>query len=158
MDTGSEEFLLLVKTFEAWQLKYLIVGGFAVNRYGFNRTTGDLDIYLQDSKDNRQKLINALKDMGYGDLDVLMTVPIVAGYCEIMMDSGNYIDLMTDIPGLLQENFDEYFSMATVDNIDGCVIRYLHFNHLILNKEATGRLKDKLDVQELKRINQNFKN
>lgn len=157
MDTGSEEFLLLVKTFEAWKLKYLIVGGFAVNRYGFSRTTGDLDIYLEDSKENRRKLINALKAMGYGELDALMSVPMVAGYCEIMMDSGFYIDLMTNIPGLIQQNFDEYFNMATVDNIDGCAIRYLHYNHLISNKEATGRLKDKLDVQELKRINQTSK-
>jgi len=153
MDTGSEEMLLLIKTFEAFQVKYLIVGGFAVNRYGFNRTTGDFDIYLKDSKQNRRCLINALASMGYGEFEMLMDVPIIAGYCEIMMDDGMYADLMTDINGLEQSDFDAYFEMATVDNVDGIIVRYLHYNHLIRNKEATGRTKDLLDIEELKRIN-----
>ncbi|KAA5537074.1 hypothetical protein F0919_05205 [Taibaiella lutea] len=153
MDTGSEEMLLLIKTFEAFQVKYLIVGGFAVNRYGFNRTTGDFDIYLKDSDINRRQLIKALDAMGYGQFEMLMDVPIIAGYCEIMMDDGMYADLMTDIPGLEQPEFDKYFDMATVDNMDGYVVRYLHYNHLIRNKEATGRTKDLLDLEELKRIN-----
>lgn len=153
MDTGSEEMLLLIKTFEAFQVKYLIVGGFAVNRYGFNRTTGDFDIYLKDSALNRRQLIKALAAMGYGEFEMLMNVPIIAGYCEIIMDDGMYADLMTDIRGLEQSNFDEYFEMATVDNLDGYVVRYLHYNHLIQNKEATGRTKDLLDLEELKRIN-----
>jgi hypothetical protein len=156
MDTGSEEMLLLIKTFEAFQVKYLIVGGFAVNRYGFNRTTGDFDIYLKDSELNRRQLIKALAAMGYGEFEMLMNVPIIAGYCEIIMDDGMYADLMTDIPGLEQLNFDEYFDMATVDNLDGYVVRYLHYNHLIRNKEATGRTKDLLDLEELKRINKDL--
>ena len=153
MDTGSEEMLLLIKTFEAFQVKYLIVGGFAVNRYGFNRTTGDFDIYLKDSKQNRRHLINALAAMGYGEYEMLMDVQIIAGYCEIMMDDGMYADLMTDIPGLEQSDFDKYFEMATVDNVDEIMVRYLHYNHLIKNKQASGRPKDLLDIEELKRIN-----
>ncbi len=90
--------------------------------------------------------------MGYGQFDMLIDTPIIAGYCEIMMDDGMYADLMTDIPGLNKENFDEYFSMATVDVIEGTSIRFLNYNHLIDNKEATGPPKDQLDVQELNRI------
>ncbi|MCZ4222696.1 hypothetical protein [Pedobacter rhodius] len=52
-DKENPEMLLLLKTFEQFNVNYLIVGGFAVNRYGYNRTTGDLDIYLKDTKDNR---------------------------------------------------------------------------------------------------------
>ena len=66
------------------------------------------------------------------------------------MDNGMYADLMTDIPGLEQAHFDEYFEMATVDKMDGYEIRYLHYSHLIQNKEATGRAKDLMDVEELK--------
>lgn len=47
LETGSEEMLLLLETFEKYQVRYLIVGGFAVNRYGYKRTTGDIDIYLK---------------------------------------------------------------------------------------------------------------
>lgn len=64
LESGSEEMLLLLKTFEANKVEYLIVGGFAVNRYGYKRTTGDIDFYLKDTKDNRAKLIEALAAMG----------------------------------------------------------------------------------------------
>lgn len=152
-DKENPEMLLLLETFQQFNLHYLIVGGFAVNRYGYNRTTGDLDIYLKDTKENRQSLIYALDKMGYGKYDMLLDVPIIAGYCEVMMDDGMYADLMTDIPGLDKHNFDEYFQMATVDEINDIKVRFLHYNHLLDNKRATNRPKDQLDVLELERIN-----
>jgi len=112
-----------------------------------------IDIYLKDTKDNRQNLIYALDKMGYGRYDMLLDVPIIAGYCEVLMDDGMYADLMTDIPGLDKTKFDEYFEMATVDEINGVKVRFLHYNHLLDNKRATNRPKDQLDVLELERIN-----
>ena len=153
MDIYNEEFLLLTSIFEKNQVKYLIIGGFAVNRHGYKRTTGDLDIYLQDNKENRQKLIIALEEIGYGRFDMLIDVPIVAGYCEIMMDNGMYADLMTEVKGLKQADFDEHFKMATVDIVNNIPVRFLHYNHLIENKKATGRTKDLLDIEELEKIN-----
>ena len=46
-DKGNAEMLLLLSVFQKHKVDYLIVGGFAVNRYGYNRATGDLDIYLR---------------------------------------------------------------------------------------------------------------
>lgn len=46
-DKGNAEILLLLSVFQKHKVDYLIVGGFAVNRYGYNRATGDLDIYLR---------------------------------------------------------------------------------------------------------------
>lgn len=152
-DRESTEMLLLLQIFKKHNVDYLIVGGFAVNRYGYNRATGDLDIYLRDTKQNRKNLIEAIDEMGYGRYDMLMDAPIIAGYCEIMMDDGMYADLMTDIPGLDKENYDEYLTMATVDVVNGFEIRFLHYNHLLENKRATNRAKDRLDVEELERIN-----
>jgi hypothetical protein len=155
MDTGSTELLELLKCFYQFDVRYLIVGGFAVNRYGYKRTTGDVDFYLKDSLENRSNLIKALAKMGYGEFDVLMDAPIIAGYCEIMMDSGMYADLMTDIPGLEKKLFDSYYNAATIDMIDNIPVRFLHYNHLLENKLKTGRNKDLLDVDELKKINEN---
>lgn len=151
---GSDELMLLLETFEKHKVKYLIIGGFAVNRYGYSRTTGDVDIFLKDTRENRQHLIDALEEMEYGRMDELLDAPIIAGYCEIMMDSGIYADLMTSVPGL-NEDFDLYFNMATIDEMDGYVIRFLHYDHLIQNKAATGRPKDLLDIEALKQINRN---
>lgn len=66
-DKENPEMLSLLENFQQFNLYYLIVGGFAVNRYGYNRTTGDLDIYLKDIKANRQNLNYALEKMGYGN-------------------------------------------------------------------------------------------
>lgn len=152
-DKENPEFISLLSTFAHFDVKYVIVGGFAVNRYGYNRTTGDLDIYLKNSRENRENLILALEKMGYGTYPMLLDVPIIAGYCEVLMDQGVYADLMTDLPGLKSDEFDTHFEMATVDEINGVMIRFLHYNHLIENKKATNRPKDQLDVLELERIN-----
>lgn len=152
-DKESAEMLLLLSVFQKHKVDYLIVGGFAVNRYGYGRATGDLDLYLRDTEQNRKNLIEAIDEMGYGRYDMLMDTPIIAGYCEIMMDDGMYADLMTDIPGLEKTKYDEYLAMATVDVIDGFEVKFLHYNHLLSNKKATNRIKDQLDVQELERIN-----
>lgn len=61
-DKESPEMLLLLQIFQKHNVNYLIVGGFAVNRYGYNRTTGDLDIYLKDTVENRTNLIEAIDD------------------------------------------------------------------------------------------------
>ncbi len=45
MNIYNDEFLLLTSIFEKNKVKYLVIGGFAVNRYEYKRTTGDLDIY-----------------------------------------------------------------------------------------------------------------
>lgn len=153
MDTQNTELLNLLKAFEKYNVHYLIIGGFAVNRYGYKRATGDVDFYLKDTPANRTSLIDALADIGYGRLEMLMNVPIMAGYCEIMMDNGMYADLMTDIPGLKKEAFDQYFNMATVDIINGISVRFINYNHLIENKQKPGRSKDLLDIEELKKIN-----
>ena len=155
MDIYNDEFLLLTSIFEKNQVKYLVIGGFAVNRYGYKRTTGDLDIYLKDTKENRQNLIIALEEIGYGRFDMLMDAPIIAGYCEILMDNGMYADLMTEVKGLKQVDFEEHFNMATVDIVNEIPVRFLHFNHLIDNKKATGRSKDLLDIEELEKIRNN---
>lgn len=149
----SDEMLLLFQTFYRFNVRYMIVGGFAVNRYGYRRTTGDIDLYLKDTKENRSNLIRALAEMGYGEFDMLMDAPILAGYCEIMMDSGIYADLMTDIPGLEKDQFEDYYAAATIDTIEDCEIRFIQYHHLLENKRATGRPKDLLDADELERIN-----
>lgn len=153
MDTFNEEFLRLIDTFQKFNVKYIVVGGFAVNHYGYRRTTGDCDIYLEDSIVNRQSLIDSLDAMAYGRFDELLRVPIIAGYCEIMMDNGMYADLMTEMKGLDKSKFNDYYELATLDVIQDIPVRFLHYNHLIENKKATGRNKDLLDIEELEKIN-----
>lgn len=77
MDLYNEEFLRLIELFEKHKVRYLVVGGFAVNKYGYKRTTGDVDFYLNDTISNRTNLINAVEEMGYGRFEELLRVPFL---------------------------------------------------------------------------------
>lgn len=114
---------------------------------------GDVDFYLEDTLANRMNLINALEDMGYGRFNELLRLPILAGYCEIMMDNGVYADLMTEIPGLDKHDFSSQYSKAQIEVVNNVPIRFLHYTDLIRNKKATGRSKDLLDIEELQKRN-----
>lgn len=50
-----DQILNIWQFFYSNEVKYLVVGGFAVNIYGFNRNTGDLNILIEDSIENRKK-------------------------------------------------------------------------------------------------------
>ena len=128
---------------------YMVVGGYAVNHYGYSRTTSDIDIYLEDSAINRNNLIDALEQMGYGRMDELLRVPILPGYCEILMESGIYIDLMTQIKGLDTSSFAKQYENRNTILVEGIEITYISLQDLLINKKSTGRTKDKDDLEHL---------
>ena len=146
------EVLNFLHAFNKLGVRFLVVGGYAVNHYGYSRTTADIDIYLQDTIDNRKRIIDALDNLGYGRLEELLRVPILAGYCEIMMDDGMYVDLMTEIPGLDPADFDEQYKRRSDADVDGVRISYISYPDLMINKEKTGRTKDRDDYDQLSKV------
>lgn len=152
MDILGQEFLNLINTFEKNQLKYLIVGGFATYYHGYQRTTGDIDFWVEDSFQNRANLVTSLEEMGYGRFEALMTAPFIAGYCEVMLDNGIYADIMNSIIGFEEKNFQECYARAEVTLIDNVKVRFIHLNDLIHSKEVSTRPKDLNDAVELKKI------
>ena len=151
-ESEKSEVLAFLQAFNNLQVKYLVVGGYAVNHYGYNRTTSDIDIYVKDSLENRKAMIEALEKLGYGRMEELLKVPLLAGYCEIMMVDGMYIDLMADIPGLDSIDFDIQFDRKTLTEVDGILIPFISFQDLLINKKKTGRTKDKDDFEQLSKI------
>jgi predicted nucleotidyltransferase len=149
------EFIRLARLLNEEGVKFMVIGGFAVNHYGYSRNTADIDVYIKESEENRKALVEALDLMGYGRMDALLRVPIIAGYCEIMMDDGFYVDLMTSIPGLDPNDYDVQFERRKINLIEGVQIPYINFNDLVVNKKATGRPKDLEDCAQLERIGGN---
>lgn len=147
---SQSELLRLLNEFNLQGVRYMIVGGFAVNHYGYSRTTADVDMYLEDTVDNRKKMIDALDQLGYGRMDMLLNVPILAGYCEIIMDDGMYLDLMTDIMGLDSKDYESQYARRSTAVIQGVEVHYISYQDLLLNKKETGRLKDMDDYENLK--------
>ena len=66
--------------------------------------------------------------------------------------AGIVLDIMTTMKGLEEMSFIDCYQKAETANIEDVQIRFLHINHLILNKKAVNRTKDKVDVEYLEKI------
>jgi len=62
------------------------------------------------------------------------------------------VDILTKMKGLEDITFKECLEQASIADIEGVRIPFLHINHLILNKNAVNRPKDQIDVIELEKI------
>ncbi len=152
MDLLDEELLALWKAFEKYEVKFIMVGGFAVNLHGFNRTTADADIWLKNTRENRNSFRKAMAEQGYGDYPMFETMDFIPGWSTFTLNSGIELDLMTSLAGFEETDFDQCFEYASIADIQGTKIPFLHINHLLEEKKAAGRPKDQIDVQELERI------
>ena len=135
------------------KVKYIVIGGFAVNLYGYTRNTGDLDIYIDDSIQNRKNLREAFIEIGIGDFEAFETMQFVAGWTEFNLDYGMRLDLMTNVKGLEDKPFDELLNVATIVFLNEIPVYFIDFKNLIISKKAANRLKDILDIEELNKLN-----
>jgi len=152
MNPANQQVINIWKSFNFCKVNYLTIGGFAVNIYGFNRSTGDIDLYIEDTIANRKNLRAALKMAGIGDFEGLETLQFLPGWTDISLNYGLRLDIMTSVLGLENESFEELRKLATVIEIEETPVYFLDYHNLIKAKQASNRLKDQLDIEELKKI------
>lgn len=152
MDNFDEEILKFWAALQNQEVRYIMVGGYATNLHGFQRYTGDIDIWIDDTLENRKRLRKAFKECKIGDYSMLETMQFVPGWTDFNLMNGLRLDIMVSMKGLEGYSFDECLTMASVAEIDQVKIPFLHINQLIANKKAVNRPKDQLDVIELERI------
>lgn len=151
MDILDEELLQFWKSLNGNNVKYIMVGGFAVNLHGHIRTTADADLLIKDDFSNRQNLRKSFADLGYGDFPALESTQFVPGWSQFNIGAGIVLDIMTSLKGV-DLSFDECYSVASIAELDGIQVPFLHINHLIENKKVVNRPKDVQDVIELELI------
>jgi hypothetical protein len=151
MDIFDEHLIEIWKSFSNNNVKYIMVGGFAVNMHGFHRTTEDFDILLQDNLPNRKKFRKALSDAQIGDFEPLETMQFIPGWTTIQINNGMQLDILTNLKGVT-DSFEQCFQKASIAEIHGLQIPFLHINHLIQNKKSVNRPKDQIDLFELEKI------
>ena len=154
MDIADEEFIKILSAFNENKVIFMLVGGFAVNYYGYNRTTADFDLWVKPTKENQEKIAKSMISTGFTHEE--LTDFLLEDYTQPLTfqigGSTFYIDVMNFITGI---SFDEAYKTAINDLISSKYpIKIIHRNHLILNKVLTGRTKDKSDVEMLQRIEQ----
>ncbi len=152
----NEQVINVWKILVENNVKYLTIGGLAVNIYGYGRNTGDIDIYIEDTTENRTNLRSALRSMGLGDYENIQTMQFVPGWTDIPLNFGFRLDLMTSVKGLENKSFSELLNNATIVDIENTKVYFIDYDNLILSKKAANRPKDLLDIEELEKVN-NFK-
>lgn len=151
MDVYDDSFIGLWRLLSENQVRYIMVGGFATNFHGYQRYTGDIDIFIEDTLTNRQKIRKAFRELNMGDYESMETIQFVPGWVDFALNNGVRLDIMTSLKGV-NLSFDECLQLAPVAEIDGVMIPFLHINHLIANKKSVNRSKDQIDVIELEKI------
>jgi hypothetical protein len=152
MDMLDEELLRFWKALNDNNVLYIMVGGFATRFHGFNRNTDDLDMWLEDTIENRKNLRRSFSELGYGDFSSLEMMKFVPGWTNFYIGGGIDLDIMTNMKGLENIPFIECLNMASIADLEGVKIPFLHINHLIENKKIVNRPKDQVDVVELEKI------
>jgi hypothetical protein len=156
MDILDEEVLALWKSLNQNGVKYLMVGGVATNLHGYTRLTADLDLWIEDTLENRKNLRTTLNEIGLGDFEALETTQLIPGWTSISFGSGMELDIMTELAGFPAGEFNKCYKQAPLARIENIPIKFLHINHLIANKKAAARPKDIIDIEELEKIQNNL--
>jgi Nucleotidyl transferase of unknown function (DUF2204) len=141
-----EEFLKLL---HKRNVEYVVVGGYAVAFHGYVRATKDIDILFNNSKANIQRLKGVLNEFGFpadslGDVAFSEQGKIIRmGVAPVM------IELINAISGV---SFKTAWKNRIAGRYGKTGIYYLSKSDLLKNKKASGRPRDILDIDELKRV------
>ena len=152
MDILDDELLKFWRSLNDNHVRYIMVGGFATRFHGFNRNTDDLDVWLEDTIENRKNLRKSFLELGYGDFPSLETMEFLPGWTSFYVGQMIELDIITKMKGLENHTFDECIDIASIADLEGVHVPFLHINQLIANKKAVNRPKDQIDVLELEKI------
>jgi hypothetical protein len=138
-----KEFIQLL---DAHEVRYLVVGGAAVNALGFVRMTEDLDFWVERSETNAEKILAALTQFGISDFskDDLLDPNAVLMFGRVP----NRIDILTWISG---RDFADCYPRRVLGKLGGVEIPLIALDDLLINKKASGRNKDLADLDEFER-------
>ena len=144
--TLPPDFKDFLQFLNAREAVYLLVGGYAVVLHGYVRATQDMDIWVQSTPENAEKVVAALRDFGLPQADELLEVFQKEKRVVGMGIPPMKIEVITSIDGV---SFDECFEHRMTIWVDGVPVNYLSLNHLRQNKQASGRYKDLNDLEHL---------
>ncbi len=142
----------LLVEFNRNNVEYLVVGGYAVNFHGYSRTTGDIDLWIgPDNEINKNKILQSLKVLHVDEDTLTKLIELDFNKPVVFIDGKPpyKIDFMTYVSGV---NFNEAFDQKSIAMLDEIAIPFIRLDHLIISKINTGRPQDKIDIEELQKI------
>lgn len=152
----EEDVDLFLSLAQKHKVRMMMVGGGAVNFYGYQRHSADIDFWIDTNPDNLLALRNTLNDMGYEFDDFPEDVKRGKQNISIKISPVIDIELITSFnPGRTFDECYQYKERVTRQLWqEGKTFTYdvISFEDLINSKKKAGRPKDLYDIMELRRI------
>ena len=138
-----QDFLRLLN---ANDIRYVVIGGYAVAFHGYVRYTGDLDIFVELSLENAGKLTRALREFGFDLPTVKPALFLRKGKIIRMGHEPMRLEILNEIDGV---SFQECYRRRRIATLGGLKINFIALPQLLKNKRATRRQRDLADVEAL---------
>jgi len=143
-----EDFKEFITLLNKYSVKYLLVGGYAVSFHAKPRFTNDMDVWVEASKENAEKVLGVLQEFGFGDLEITVAdlskddTIIQLGYEPLR------IDIMTSLSGI---KFGDAYPNRIEADYFGIKTNIISMQDIVKNKRSTGRKQDLQDIEWLKK-------
>jgi len=144
--TTHPDFEELLRLLEENDVRYMIVGGYAVAFHGYPRFTKDMDVFFHDSGENISRLRRALLDFGFCESDLSEDIFAEKGNIVQFGAPPVRVDLLNEIDGLA---FDEAEKGAVRGSYGNTEVTFIGKRELVRNKKASGRSQDLVDAEKL---------
>lgn len=132
-------------SFRAREVRYVVIGGIAAVIHGVPRVTFDVDLLIEATRENAQRLLDALADAGLGTASLTTPEEILANEITVFKDYVR-IDVQTSTPGLA---FDAAWAHRETVEAQGQSFYVVSRQDLIAAKRAAGRPEDLADLRIL---------
>jgi predicted nucleotidyltransferase len=137
----------LLKSLNAQRVQYVIVGATAFPTHGYARATADIDILINPTRENAQRVLDALAQVGYDVTDLTVDEMLEK---KILF---RQYTLATDIhPAVVGASFETIWRNRVRDTIEGVPTFVASLDDLIRMKRAANRPKDREDLKALRAL------
>jgi len=142
------DFQDFLRALRKYEVRYVLVGGYSVILHGYSRTTGDLDLWVEKSAENYERLVLAFRYFGMPTFDMTAHNFLHNPAMDVFTFGRPpvAIDIITELKGL---DFAEAYLAANDVEHDGIVVRLIRYEHLLQAKKAAGRPRDQNDLENL---------
>jgi len=144
----NRDFADFLEALSGTGARFLVVGAHALAVHGVPRATGDLDLWIEISDDNSERVWRALTIFG-APVDSLKMTAEDFLKPDMVVQLGlppRRIDILTGVSGL---TFADAWEDRVMQEIGAVTVPFLGRSSLVRNKRATGRLKDLADLEAL---------
>jgi hypothetical protein len=143
----NRDFVEMLSALSAEGVEFLLVGAYAMAAHGWPRATGDIDIWVNPTSENAERVLRALRRYGAPLFDLTSADLKRTDTVFQIGVPPSRVDILSGVTGL---TFEEAWSSRITAPVGDLTVPVIGFDALLKNKLAAGRPKDLADVAWLK--------